>query len=81
MSAAVDPLLVGLVFCARESSGVRRSILMIILSCVAQASTQSMLTDWYGMGCKLRIADEDGTRGLVADYLRSRRGDDGKKKR
>ena len=55
--------------------------LMNILSCVAQASTQSMLTDWYGMGCKLRIAEEDGTRGLVADYWRSRRGGDRKKKR
>ena len=55
---------------------------MIILSSVAQASTQSMLTDWYGMGCKLRRADEeDGTRGLVADYWRSRRGGDRKKKR
>ena len=40
-----------------------------------------MLTDWYGMGCKLRRADEeDGTRGLVADYWRSRRGGDRKKR-
>ena len=49
---------------------------------LAEASAQSMVTDWCSMSCKLRRADErDGTPGLVVDSCRSRRGDDGKNKK
>ena len=49
---------------------------------LAEVSTQSVLTGWYNMSCKFRRADEiDGTPGLAIDYWRSRRGDDGRKKK